>query len=327
MRADTSCNHSTALGQPSSSTSGKELCREVSQSEISTESWSEVPIRPGMSSTGWLLSRPITETTLHFRTDPCEWLESNARLIKKSGNGRVFSIASESDPFLPEDQSLSFHVKERSYRHPYERLVQRFGQSGLRRASRLAPLLRRSGVATPEALGFATISSRRVTREYLLTQSVPEGRSLHEFLGREYPRLSSSVRREFRILLAENLSDLVYRLHSSGCENRDLKATNLVLKTPETNLIEFGIVELFLIDLEGVRQLGITPRFRRERDMTRLNLSLLGREEFTNADRGRFLKSYLRLMESSGWKDVWKRLARSTTRRLSSAERVGKSIH
>jgi hypothetical protein len=160
-----------------------------------------------------------------------------------------------------------------------------------------------------------------------VTESISGGRSLAAFLEEEYSSLRCDERTIFRRLLAEKLAALVAGLHRAGCENRDLKATNLVLADPLEKLRGANRVDLYLIDLEGVRRLGYIPRFRRERDITRLNLSLLIREEFTHADRARFLIRYESLMGGSGWKGTWSRLARSTERRLAAASRTGKPIH
>lgn len=286
------------------------------------ESWKRLAISPGVTSSGWLLTDCFPEDSVPFRIDPAGWLEANGRLVKENGIGRVFSIAAS----LKEKSPLCF-VKERRYRRAYELLVQRLGQSGLRRASRLAEYLHHATVPTPLSWGFITLKGRSETREYKVAQSVPGGRSLYDFLREEYLTLDAAESRLFRSLMTESLAELVARLHQAGCENRDLKATNLVMASPLETLREQERVELYLIDLEGVRRLGYVPRFRRERDITRLNLSLLIRARCTHADRARFLTRYQSYMGKSDWREAWHRVARSTDRRLSTAARTGKPIH
>lgn len=288
----------------------------------SEASWSRKIVSPGISSTGWMLKDRFPGDAAHFQIDPVGWLEIHGTPIKENRLGRVFSI-----PVSPQNHLPGCFVKERRYCGGFVHFVQRLRLSGLRRAARLAPYLRFRGVPTPAQWGFITLESREETREYLVTESISEGRSLSTFLEEEYSTLRRDERTIFRRLLAEKMADLVAGLHLAGCENRDLKATNLVLAEPLKKLRTSNRVDLFLIDLEGVRRLGYIPRFRRERDITRLNLSLLIRDEFTHADRARFLTRYESLMGGSGWKGTWSRLTRSTERRLSTASRIGKPIH
>jgi len=323
MAAAESCDSTAELLIPSIAVGGEAGAHrhELDQASPNREEWSGLEVSPGVVSAGWLTLEIDAEEIAFLKIDPGGWLESNGELIKESRIGRVFRIADTNA------EIGKYYVKERCYRTGYEVLVQRLRVSGLRRACRLSHHLLRNGISTPASRGFITVRGGKETREYLFKQSVPGGESLHNFLANEYAVLGADEQRQFRGLLSEELAEMIAGLHRAGCENRDLKATNLILANPVENLRERGIVDLFLIDLEGVRRLGFTPRFRRERDITRLHLSLMMRAEFHHADRARFLTRYQSYFGESGWKRAWRRLTRSTERRLVAASKSGKTIH
>lgn len=283
--------------------------------------WKNIPIGDGLESSGWLNASRTGIDPNEFRDSPARWLEGRGAVIKQSDLGRVFAISHGAS------SEAKCFIKERLYRKRYERFVQGVGLSGLRRASRLGPRLLSAGISTPEVWGFVTVRCQRETAEYMVSECVPGGKSLLEFLAGDFGGLSGSHRRSFQRLLAENLAELIARLHLAGYENRDLKASNLMLTNPVGLLLQRNRIELTLIDLEGVRYLGRTPRFRRERDLARLNLSLLNSSLFSVSDRLRFLEKYLEAQGKGSWKPSWKRIGSMTRRRMLHATARGKPIH
>lgn len=249
-------------------------------------------------------------------------MEGRGSIVKRSEIGCVYAAT-----LIIDGREQDCFVKKRRYVRRYERLIQRLGGSGLRRAAGMADRFLEEGISTPVPWGFMTVSGVREPLEFFLTQGSRRAVSVYAYLLTRYPCLSRCEQDLFRRKLSLKLADLVSRMHQAGYENRDLKVSNLILRDAEGASRNEEELDLLMIDLEGVRNFGRIPWFRRERDLARLNLSLLRAGCFTAADRMRFFKSYQERLGIAESRRGWERIAKVTEQRQRATLERGKTIH
>lgn len=141
------------------------------------------------------------------------------------------------------------------------------------------------GISTPKAVACADWRNFGfLQHSYLLTQEIAGASALDQF-ARANPKLPLAARRD----LLRRLARLVAALHDAGFSHRDMKAQNILVgPAPEH--------KLYLIDLDGLNDLGELSARRVSKDLARLDRAageLLGAGP---RERLRFFAEYRRAL-------------------------------
>lgn len=143
--------------------------------------------------------------------------------------------------------------------------------------------LTKLGIAAPQVVACGSRRNRFREGASLLLTAELHGESLEKWL----PHRAASLGRNMKRRLSQSLAALVAKLHNAGLVHRDLYMSHIFIAVNAENDIT-----LSLLDLQRV----LRPRWRRWRwivkDLAALNYSTPV-SAATNADRVRWLKSYL----------------------------------
>ena len=174
------------------------------------------------------------------------------------------------------------------------------------------------GIPTPQNLAF--LARRRPFRSdplfwflphetYLMTVKEEPASTCSTYVGKVLPSLPADVRRARIRRLTTALSRLVRSLHERSLSHRDLKASNILIRTDAIEAED----RLSLIDLVGVRLRHPIPRRRRAQNLARLAISLGDVPGGTRTDALHFLRLYLPwgLSPLNDWKRFWRSIARA----------------
>lgn len=221
-----------------------------------------------------------------------------------------------------------------------------------RRAERHARAMAACGIPTARPLwtaGPKKISGRLVARQsYLALEWLPGTENLHLWIRRLLDQNVSLAERLHRVrACAEQAGRLLGKMHADGISHRDLKATNLLIHEPRTELprkINTGLPDLWLIDMDGVRlgpfgrilifgknRFGKEPKLngrRRATDLARLAVSAEAYPWITNSIRAVFLHAYASQFppETIDVRQLWHAVAKVARRRLKKKHRRGGPI-
>lgn len=180
------------------------------------------------------------------------------------------------------------------------------------------------GIATARPL--AVVDARRGNRRresYLVTEWLPGGLNLHLYAW----QLAERPLQERRLRtgqVAERLGRVIGRMHAWQIGHRDLKGCNLLVVERAED------VEVYLIDLDGLRIMRRLSGRRRARDLARLAASCAIHPWVSRTDRLRFLRAYLRAqatpLDRSEWKRLWRRTAQAMARIECRLQRQGRPL-
>lgn len=172
------------------------------------------------------------------------------------------------------------------------------------RAWRLGRALLERGIATPRPIAVVLPRKRDVAADaYLATEWIERSTPLPEFLRRaEF--FDPTSRRRMMKAAAENLGNLLGRMHAAGVRHRDLKPSNLLIVEAAPD------VEAMLTDLDGAALGRRVSRRVRWRNLARLIIGVDDEAAVSRSLRLRFLKAYLRSFSETadGWKPLWSEL-------------------
>ncbi len=159
---------------------------------------------------------------------------------------------------------------------------------------------------------------------YLLTVKEEGALSLAEYVGKILPTLEPRTRRVQISRLIAALARLLRTLHERSLSDRDLKASNILIRADPTD----GTVSLSVIDLVGVRLIHPLPRHRRTQNLARLQISLSDVAGRTRTDALRFLRAYLPwgLSTRNDWKGLWREIASSMQSKKERNRRRGRIL-
>jgi tRNA A-37 threonylcarbamoyl transferase component Bud32 len=172
---------------------------------------------------------------------------------------------------------------------------------------------------------------------YLLTEKVGGARELFDHVVELAALPAEQRRRRLRTLL-DQVARLVATLHERCLSHRDLKAANLLVSPERCFVSSRGAVararvsgedvQVWLIDLVGVRRHRRLGRTRKVRDLARLHASFRAYAGLTRTDKLRFLRAYLRwgLRGRLDWKRWWKAIARWTEAKVRRNQRSGRPL-
>jgi hypothetical protein len=167
----------------------------------------------------------------------------------------------------------------------------------------------------------------RAREAYLLTQKITNACDPHQFVAQA---IKLPVRERVPALraLIQSLARLVRKLHDRGLSHRDLKATNILVKSGHPHLSSSSGRSLYLIDVVGIQRVDRPGRTRRARDLARLQASLSIHPVFTRGDYFRFLRLYLQcgFTGTVGWKPWWRQIARFAEAKVEKNRRAGRPL-
>jgi tRNA A-37 threonylcarbamoyl transferase component Bud32 len=189
------------------------------------------------------------------------------------------------------------------------------------------------GIRTPQNLAFlARHRPRRINpfswflphETYLITVKEQDTVTLATYVREVLPGLTPEIRRARIHSLTASLALLIRSLHERSLSHRDLKASNILIKTNPND----GNYELSLIDLVGVRLLHPLPWRRRAQNLARLSLSLDAVPDRTRTDALQFLRLYLPwgLSPLNDWKAFWRSIAKEIRIKRSRNLRSGRPL-
>jgi tRNA A-37 threonylcarbamoyl transferase component Bud32 len=174
---------------------------------------------------------------------------------------------------------------------------------------------------------------------YLLTEKVPDALDLFAFVG-SLDALPPSQRQAALRRLIDQVAQLVGTLHHRHLSHRDLKAANLLVSTEQWFASGRGTKEcgpgpisplamqVWFIDLVGVRRHRKLRRHRRLQNLARLHASFYCHSGLTRTDKVRFLRVYLRwgVRGRFGWKRWWRQLEKATQTKIERNLRNGRPL-
>ncbi|GAK54980.1 lipopolysaccharide core biosynthesis protein rfaY [Candidatus Vecturithrix granuli] len=160
---------------------------------------------------------------------------------------------------------------------------------------RIARILLRKGILTPQPVAFLHCRTSWRSGEYLLiTQGVAGGLSLREYwqFAPEKKYLSSYFQEgdnpiALKRALIRSVAEFLGKLHLAGAYHGDLTANNILLARCGEQW------RVYLIDLDAVRSTRWISERRRIKNLDELGRNFLDLRLLTTPDRLRFLKYYL----------------------------------
>ena len=219
-----------------------------------------------------------------------EWLKRTARQ----------QIGFVSDPVTTSGQVLYCKVSQQPGR--WRNLLARFWPSLVANAFQQAQRMRQAGVLTPRAWMAWEWEHPDGLQSGLITETISRAVTLDSYLRRGWQAVSSQpewiARPEFYRILGRSLRTL----HSQRFDHRDLKAGNLLIRGTTSGL------EIWYVDLDGVRRWWCLPRIRRIQNLARLAVALLGCAGVTRSDLLRGLVAYLG-PHAGHWQGWWREIA------------------
>ncbi|MGC1273271.1 MAG: lipopolysaccharide kinase InaA family protein [Planctomycetaceae bacterium] len=190
--------------------------------------------------------------------------------------------------------------------------TQAVGPNRARRAFLTGHRLLERGIATARPLAVIVPSRFDLTAPtWLATEWLDGAEDLAAFARRSRQQASDERTRINAVAVA--VGRLIGMMHAAGIAHRDLKPQNLMVRCGERP----DAVELFAIDLDGVRFPGRLSEQRRWKNLSRLAIGDRGWPGLDLTVRCRYLGAYL---DAAGLlmsrKQAWRELSRVTAARL-----------
>jgi tRNA A-37 threonylcarbamoyl transferase component Bud32 len=221
----------------------------------------------------WQTRRSVPRADLEMLIDsPNRTLANKDLLIKNSPSSTV-------------GRTQGFVLKRFNHKKFFNWFKDLFRPSRAQEAFLKAYHLELCGIPTPVAVGFAEERSAGfLSRSYLITREVPGALHIEQLLQR-HPKLPLAERRD----LLRRMARLVASLHDAGFSHRDLKHQNILIgQAPERRL--------YLIDLDGLNDVGDVSASRALRDLQRLDRSARDGVGISQRERLRFYAEYRRAL-------------------------------
>src|SRR5207245_944641 len=136
--------------------------------------------------------------------------------------------------------------------------------------------------------------------------------------------LPASERQLLLRRLIERVAILIRALHALRVSQRDLKAANILVGSLPTA----DGLNVWLIDLVGIRRCLRLSRHRRVQNLARLHASFCQAPRFTRTDKLRFLRTYLQwgLFGRHRWKRWWQEIAAATEAKVARNVKSGRPL-
>ncbi|HVJ82744.1 MAG TPA: lipopolysaccharide kinase InaA family protein [Planctomycetia bacterium] len=257
-----------------------------------------------------LLARPETPFDEHV----ARWLKM----------GRCTRVAEADLPAIRRDNP--FVYKQYFFKGWHEAFAALFRANQATRAwlNGAALLLRELPTPRPLALIHKTVLGMPVT-SFLLTERVPEGTGLSDYLDRVAEPAGPGERRRIVVNLVRLAALLLRKLHERRVTHRDLKATNVLAEPTD----DPAAPKLWIIDLDGVQTWQSAPAKHRVQNLARFHVSFCRSPYITRADKLRFLRDYLgsKFQDRAGWKALWQSIGRDTEAKIRRNLRKGRALY
>lgn len=254
-----------------------------------------------------------------------QWLERPAALwqahVDRPVKLSVGSLVVEAE-LVGETRTIPAAVKRLRPKTWWKAVADRFRRGRAREAWHRGHALLARGI--PTARPLAVYESHRSSRSesYLVTEWLEGACDLHLYGWELVGRTAEARRRRIRQVAAA-AGKVVGRLHDAGFTHRDLKGNNLLARESADD------VELFLIDLDGLRHGGRPTRAACCKNLTRLALSAEMHPWVSRSDRLRFLRAYMKQQSTpsdGGWKSWWRETAKHVVAELAKLRAGGKAV-
>ncbi len=196
-----------------------------------------------------------------------------------------------------------------------------FRQSRAEQSWRLGHALLVRGIATARPLAMVIPKWQFKPRvSFLVTEWIEGAKDFHQFAW-SLAKLPEGECFRISCRVAENLGELVGRMHEAHVTHRDLKGCNILITR------ELDDVSCYLIDMHGVEIRRFLSKRYQVRNLARLALSAETHPWVTRTMRLRFLRAYCRAIGvRQDWKLLWKRIATRTNWLLERNHQRGKPI-
>lgn len=247
-----------------------------------------------------------------FETSLCRWWKL----------GRVTRVGEVHMPEVRPDETLIY--KQHYFKGWHESLAALVRPNQANRAwnNGRALLLREIPTPKPLILIEKRIGGLAVT-SYLVTERVPKGVPISQFLDESMPRLALPQRRQLLRGLMNQAANLLRLMHERRVTHNDLKASN-VLVQPGVDPMR---PNLCLIDLDSVQTWQKVPEARRLQNLTRFYVSFHKSRWLSLADRLRFLRIYSGgRWNRSDWKSIWRRIRAGANQKIERNLRQGRAV-
>ena len=209
----------------------------------------------------WRVRLPdLRDDVVAILRDPDGFLRSEAEILKP---GRSATVGKKGGLVL----------KRHNFRKPFSLLKDLLRPSRAWAAFRKAYHLELVGIPTARPIAVANDRvGPFLRRSYFLMEEIPGAMDLGRFQGGNQ-QMAGAVAR------------IIARMHNEGFSHRDLKETNVVIDRDGRPR---------LLDLDGLRFMGVVPLQRAIADLARLARGTAGLPQYHRADRVCFLHHYCR---------------------------------
>jgi tRNA A-37 threonylcarbamoyl transferase component Bud32 len=199
---------------------------------------------------------------------------------------------------------------------------------------RISRKLAERGISVPQVIGYGkAVNNGLVRRDVLLTREVAGGKSLFDFLHREFPQLAAGEKRKF----VRGFAAYVRKLHDAGALHADLHIGNILLE-PEGSEYRFVLLDNDRLTLKNgkistrqrIRNLALVLSNLRNHLSRTQYLRFLREYGLPSGEEGRVLLSALENSVLAHSKKIWNGKARqclSNNRRFSKEHRQGFTIY
>lgn len=237
--------------------------------------------------------------------------------------GRGTRVAELQMPSIRPDASLIY--KQHYFKGWHESFAALFHYNQANRAwyNGASLLLREIPTPKPLILIEKQIGGMPVT-SYLVTERVPEGQPISQFLESRMPTLTQPERRQLLRELMRQAANLLRMMHDRRVTHNDLKASNILVQPGDHPTRP----RLCLIDLDSVQTWQNVPPRRRLQNLTRFYVSFHHSRWISLTDRVRFLRLYYRSQfhRSDRWKDAWRVIEAGAKQKIERNLRQGRSV-
>lgn len=177
------------------------------------------------------------------------------------------------------DEKKKFHVKRLNNRGFLYTLRYLLTRSRARRLFVRSIQAAERGVSLPRPVAYLEERFLRVLKRSFFISEFVKGAAILPEVWKQ------TVTRTERFTLIQSLADFIADLHRRGYYQRDMKASNILVRREDSRF------SFFVTDLDGAKLFSQVRRSHRVRDLARLSASFL--LDASATDRQRFLRRYL----------------------------------
>jgi tRNA A-37 threonylcarbamoyl transferase component Bud32 len=227
----------------------------------------------------------------------------DSKIIKQGRTAQVICCRIQS-----EEQTFQAAYKRICRKNILKAITGLFQQNRALTAFRAGELFLKKGIPTPKPIAAIVPSNLSWKQKgYLAVEWLENSKQLDQ-LCQDILIISPQERKFILKKLANQLGNVIGRMHVERISHHDLKAANILIKeTPQE-------MKCFLIDLDGVETTSKLNNSTRFKNLARLNTTSMKQAAISLTDRCRFIKAYSSLQtgEYANWKYCWKQTLKQT---------------